>query len=116
MDTTDTPTRITIQEYAQEIHRTCNLEDPKELLTLTALGIAGESGEIVDTLKKFLYHQHDLDVPELCKEVGDLLWYMTLLCDTLGLTMHDVMEANVKKLRKRYPDGFDAQRSRVREE
>ncbi|SRR6266700_7356048 len=105
-----------IAEYTKEVHRTCSVKEPKELLTLTALGIAGEAGEVVDTVKKVLYHSHELDISALRKEVGDLLWYMVLLCDTVGLTLEDVMQANVEKLRQRYPDGFDAQRSKTRQE
>lgn len=105
-----------IGEYTKEVHRTCSVSDPKELLTLTALGIAGESGEVVDTVKKVLYHAHELDVSHLCKELGDLLWYMVLLCDTVGLTLDDVMQTNVEKLRRRYPEGFDPQRSQIRQE
>ena len=120
MDTADTTTTTTsfidINTYTKEVHRTCNIDDPKELLILTALGIAGESGEIVDTIKKVLYHLHELNVPDLCKELGDLLWYMTLLGDTLGLTLNDIMQANVDKLHKRYPNGFDPQRSQHRQE
>jgi NTP pyrophosphatase (non-canonical NTP hydrolase) len=105
-----------IADYTREVYRTCSITDKKELLTLTALGIAGESGEVVDTIKKVLYHSHELDINELCKEAGDLLWYLVLLCDTVGLTLDDVMQANVAKLRKRYPEGFDKQRSQNRQE
>jgi NTP pyrophosphatase (non-canonical NTP hydrolase) len=103
-------------EYTKEVRRTCSVQDQKELLILTAFGIAGEAGEVVDTVKKVLYHAHELDVSNLSKEVGDLLWYMTLLCETVGLTLDDVMQKNVEKLRKRYPDGFDPQRSQTRQE
>ncbi len=105
-----------ISEYTKEVHRTCSIKDSKELLTLAALGIAGESGEVVDTIKKVLYHSHELDVTALSKEVGDLLWYMVLLCETVGLSLDTVMQANVEKLQKRYPDGFDEQRSQTRHE
>jgi NTP pyrophosphatase (non-canonical NTP hydrolase) len=103
-------------EYMKEVHRTCSIKDQKDLLTLTALGIAGEAGEVVDTVKKVLYHSHELDISALCKEVGDLLWYTVLLCDTVGLTLDDVMQTNVDKLRRRYPDGFDPEKSRSRQE
>lgn len=103
-----------IAEYTKEVHRTCSLQDRKELFTLTALGIAGEAGEVVDIIKKVLYHAHELDTPALCNEVGDLLWYMTLLCETAGFTLNDAMQANVEKLRQRYPHGFDPQRSQQR--
>ncbi|HEX7735716.1 MAG TPA: nucleoside triphosphate pyrophosphohydrolase family protein [Ktedonobacteraceae bacterium] len=103
-----------IVEYTKEVHRTCELQDQRELFTLTALGLAGEAGEVVDLLKKVLYHGHELDVTALRKEVGDLLWYLTLLCDTAGFTLDEAMQANVEKLRQRYPYGFDPQRSQNR--
>ena len=103
-----------VAEYTREVHRTCDIQDQKELLILTALGIAGEAGEVVDIVKKVLYHAHELDTSALCKEVGDLLWYVVLLCETVGLTLDEVMQTNVEKLRQRYPDGFDPQRSRMR--
>jgi NTP pyrophosphatase (non-canonical NTP hydrolase) len=105
-----------IANYVQEVHRTLKEADTRDLLTISALGIAGESGEIVDLIKKVLYHEHELDSAKLCKEIGDLLWYLVLLCETTGLTLEQVMEANVEKLRKRYPEGFDVQRSQQREE
>ena len=107
---------MNIDEYTREVHRTCSIREPEELLTLTALGIAGESGEIVDIVKKFMYHSHELDIPNLRKEIGDLLWYTVLLCETIGITLEDVMQTNVEKLRKRYPDGFDQEKSRLRQE
>lgn len=102
-------------EYAKEVHRTCSIQDPKELLTLTALGIAGEGGEVVDIIKKVRYHAHELDASLLCQEIGDLLWYIVLLCETVGLTLDEVMQTNVEKLRQRYPAGFDPQRSQIRQ-
>ncbi len=104
-----------IDEYTREVHRTCGISEHRELLTLTALGIAGESGEVIDIIKKVLYHSHELDVSALDEEIGDLLWYVVLLCDTVGLTLDDVMQTNVEKLRKRYPHSFDPQKSRMRQ-
>ncbi len=105
-----------IVEYTKEVHRTCDIQDRRELLTLAALGIAGEAGEVVDIIKKVLYHAHELDTLALCTEVGDLLWYITLLCETSGFTLENVMQTNVEKLRQRYPQGFDPQRSQQRQE
>lgn len=103
-----------IEEYTREVHRTCDIQDQKELLTLTALGLAGEAGEVVDIIKKVLYHSHELDTSALRQEVGDLLWYLTLLCETAGFTLDQAMQANVEKLRIRYPAGFDPERSKNR--
>lgn len=48
-------------------------------------------------------------------ELGDMFWFASELCDRLGLRLEDVARANIEKLRRRYPDGFDAERSLHRE-
>jgi NTP pyrophosphatase (non-canonical NTP hydrolase) len=106
--------RLDTKDYTKEVQRTSGLQDQKEILTLTALGIAGESGEVVDIIKKVLYHQHDLDTARISEELGDLLWYITRLADALGLSLDDIMQTNVAKLHKRYPDGFNPERSKNR--
>lgn len=75
------------------------------------LGLAGETGEVVDYLKKVLFHGHALSPEVVKKELGDVLWYVAVLADELGLDLDEVMAANIAKLRARYPDGFDQQRS-----
>lgn len=80
-------------------------------LAVRALGLAGEAGEVVELVKKHLGHGHGLDVDEVRKELGDVLWYVATLADHLGLNMGAVAEANIKKLRARYPNGFSADAS-----
>lgn len=82
-----------------------------ERLLNAALGLCGEAGEVADTIKKWQFHGHALDEAGLRKELGDVLWYVALACDALGLQMGDVMAENIEKLRRRYPDGFSAERS-----
>lgn len=81
-----------------------------------ALGLCGEAGEFGDTLKKWHFHGHPLDEAELRKELGDVLWYAALACDALGLELGEVMAENIAKLRRRYPEGFSAERSLNRSE
>lgn len=88
----------------------------RERLLNAALGLCGESGEFADSLKKWGYHQHPLDVDALRKELGDVLWYAALACDALGLQLADVMAENIEKLRRRYPEGFSGERSLNRAE
>ena len=47
----------------------------------------------------------------MAKELGDICWYLAETATALGLSLEDIMAANIEKLRKRYPDGFDAERS-----
>ncbi len=103
---------ITEQEYMLEVMRTYAGSDTTiDKLTLSALGLAGESGEVADAIKRVLYQGHHLDLMSLVGELGDILWYLILACDALDCTLEDVMQVNVAKLRERYPHGFDSQRS-----
>lgn len=79
-----------------------------------ALGLCGEAGEFADLLKKHYYQGHDLDEGHLAKELGDILWYVAVAADALGIDLDTIAEMNVLKLRDRYPDGFDAERSQHR--
>lgn len=103
--------------YAHEAMRTYNLAHrPQAQLIIAALGLAGESGEVADHVKKMLAQGHDLDTQHVAKELGDILWYVVLACDAINVPLGNVMQMNIDKLRKRYPDGFDAERSRNRED
>jgi len=102
-------------DYLAEVLRTyAGSNDPLDKLTLAALGLTGESGEVADTVKKVLYQGHELDTTHLKQELGDVLWYVMLACNAIGCTLEDVMQGNVAKLYARYPNGFDAQRSITR--
>jgi NTP pyrophosphatase (non-canonical NTP hydrolase) len=67
-----------------------------------ALGVAGESGELVDAIKKWAIYNRDLDITNVKEEIGDLLFYLTGLAELLGIQLTDVIDMNVEKLRKRY--------------
>ena len=79
-----------------------------------AMGIASEAGEINEALKKHFFHGHNLDVENLKDELGDLLWYLTIMADEMGWDLSTVMTRNIDKLRKRYPEGFSQWASRNR--
>lgn len=70
-------------------------------LNLGALGLAGESGEVVDLLKKVI-HGKELDRSKLVDEMGDVLWYFTLICNVTGLSFDEIMKHNMNKLNERY--------------
>jgi NTP pyrophosphatase (non-canonical NTP hydrolase) len=69
-------------------------------------GMATEVGEFTDTLKKHLFYGKPLDKVNLTEELGDLCWYIALACNALGISLDDVMAANIAKLRVRYPEKF----------
>jgi len=66
-----------------------------------ALGLAGESGEAVEKVKKWLRGDRELDREGLLKEMGDVLYYLTALAHDIDYTLKEVMETNVIKLSKR---------------
>ena len=70
------------------------------------LGIAGESGELVDAVKKTVIYNKPLDVVNFKEELGDILWYVALGCHAVGVNMEDIMKANIDKLMKRYPEKY----------
>ena len=80
------------------------------------LGIAGESGELVDCVKKYLYHGHDIDVIHVMLELGDILYYICWLCLQFDIDFSEIMFANMEKLENRYPDGFEVDKSLHRAE
>lgn len=105
---------MTIKEYQKLAMRTAT-EDTKTLLH-ASLGLAGESGEVADIVKKVEFHGHNLNREDLIKELGDVCWYIALACECLDTDMEELFKKNIDKLKKRYPDGFDTEKSKNREE
>lgn len=71
-----------------------------------AIGLAGESGELLDLFKKHWVYGKDIDVNKVLEEMGDVLHYFTMLCILMDVSWQDVMDNNVAKLLKRYPQGY----------
>ncbi len=80
------------------------------------LGLSGEVGEVTDLFKKSFFQGHPLELKEIIKEIGDVFWYMNLLCKAINIDFSTVMEMNIEKLRKRYGEHFDSNKSINREE
>ena len=88
----------------------------KDVLINSVMGLCGESGEAIDIVKKWLAQGHPLDKEHLAKELGDIAWYLAEAATALDLNLEDILEANIEKLKKRYPEGFDIHRSLERNE
>jgi NTP pyrophosphatase (non-canonical NTP hydrolase) len=78
------------------------------------LGLSGEVGEFNDMIKKWVFHEKELDVEHAKKEMGDILWYVAMMCESFGWDMGEIMQMNVDKLIARYPEGFDIERANHR--
>ena len=98
-------------DYQRRSMRTAGKGDR---LVLAALGLAGETGEIVEHIKKVRFHGRALDPEKLVGELGDLLWYLALAASEIDVSLSAVAERNLEKLAKRYPDGFSAKASAER--
>lgn len=97
---------MTFNEYQEFCASRAGKFSRDSALSLMALGLAGESGECIELVKKHLYHGHSLDRDKLTSELGDVLWYVSQLAEVIGVPFEAVMQANVNKLKRRYPDGF----------
>ena len=79
------------------------------------IGLSGEVGEFNDMIKKWIFHEKDLDEEHLKKELGDIMWYIAMMCHAFRWNLDEIMEMNINKLKARYPEGFDTNRSNNRE-
>lgn len=80
------------------------------------MGLTGEAGELTDLFKKWIFHNAPLDEEHAKKEVGDVLWYVAMICRSMGWSMDVIMQMNIDKLKARYPEGFDTEKSNHRKE
>ncbi len=88
---------------------------------MTALiGMMAESGEFAEVVKKKIFQSDSKfksdEIFHMKRELGDVLWYWVQGCKALGFTPDEVMDENIRKLEKRYPNGFEVVRSEVREQ
>ena len=103
---------MTIHEYQRLAMTTLNPElSQRDVLINGVMGLCGESGEAIDIVKKHLHQGHELDREKLIKELGDIAWYLAETATALDVSLEEVLERNIEKLRSRYPEGFSAERS-----
>ncbi|MBP3323078.1 MAG: nucleoside triphosphate pyrophosphohydrolase family protein [Clostridia bacterium] len=104
-----------INEYQNLAMTTLNPElSKKDVLINSVMGLCGESGEAIDVVKKWLAQGHELDKERLAKELGDIAWYLAEAATALDIPLEDILKANIEKLKKRYPEGFETKRSLTR--
>ena len=101
-----------VNEYQKLAMRTVNPKlDKNSVLINGVMGLCGESGEAIDIVKKWFAQGHDLDREHLIKELGDIAWYLAETATALDVSLEEVFRGNIEKLQKRYPEGFDAEKS-----
>ena len=80
------------------------------------LGLSGEVGELNDMIKKWVFHEKPFDEEHAKKEMGDVMWYVAMMCHSFGWDLDEIMQMNVDKLKARYPQGFDVELANNRKE
>ena len=106
---------MNVNDYQRLAMITLNPElSRRDVLINSVMGLCGESGEAIDIVKKWMAQGHDLDKAHLAKELGDIAWYLAEAATALDLSLEDIFQANLDKLKKRYPEGFDSAKSLTR--
>ncbi|WP_036480316.1 nucleoside triphosphate pyrophosphohydrolase family protein [Myxosarcina sp. GI1] len=100
------------KDYQQQALLTSSQPDSKEkAIAIWCMGLAGETGEAIDYLKKVVAHGHQLDKNKIALELGDILWYLAVLAEELDLDLEAIATKNIEKLKARYPQGFSSENS-----
>lgn len=101
-----------INEYQQLAMTTLNPElSKRDVLLNSVMGLCGESGEAIDLVKKHLMQGHDFDREKFARELGDIAWYLAEAATAIDMDLETILQMNIDKLKKRYPEGFDSQKS-----
>jgi NTP pyrophosphatase (non-canonical NTP hydrolase) len=110
---------MTFNDYQAGANRTGNVlaEDLASNLNHAALGLTTEVGEFVSEVKRIVRYgkactpeMHD----HMVEELGDVMWYIAIAAETLGVRMEEMAEKNIDKLRLRFPDKFSNEAAEAR--
>jgi NTP pyrophosphatase (non-canonical NTP hydrolase) len=103
---------MTFNEYQDKAMTFLNNKlSKKDVLINGVMGLCGESGEVIDIVKKHHAQGHDLDKEKIIEELGDVCWYIAEIAYVLDVKLEDVFEGNINKLSKRYKNGFTKEES-----
>lgn len=106
-----TPNEYQMMALKTETSMLGNFSEDIGRLLQGLMGLNGEAGEAIDILKKHLYQGHWLDREHLALELGDVAWYLAVSAAALGYSLEDILLKNLEKRKKRFPEGFDVDKS-----
>lgn len=107
---------MNVSEYQKLASRTINTKLSRgELIRHSLYGMCSEVGELHGIYQK-AYQGHAIDVSHALKELGDLMWFIAEYCTANQVDLEYVMQENIDKLKARYPEGFDKDKSLNRRE
>ena len=88
--------------------------DRKEVLINSVMGLCGESGEVIEIVKKWLVKKDQLNRDRMIEELGDVAWYIAEAATALGVSLENILQANIDKLKNRYPERVQASNGLVK--
>lgn len=94
--------KLSFNEYQKQAYELISEDGKKDMVLNGVLGLAGESGECCDIVKKNRFQGHELNKEHMIEEIGDVLWYIAETASGLGVTLEEVAQYNLDKLHKRY--------------
>ena len=116
-------TSLQSKEHEAFVYRVQELEGqgfPSERLLTASVGMCAEAGEFTEVVKKIVFQGKEPteeNLFHLKRELGDVMWYVAQACMGLGVSLDEIIEMNIDKLKARYPGGeFDAHYSENRQE
>jgi NTP pyrophosphatase (non-canonical NTP hydrolase) len=99
--------KMTLTEYQDDAKRTAAPNHDDRELLISACGLAGETGEVVELIKKYVGHGKTPSPTRISEELGDVLWYVADIASRYDLNLDGIASNNIRKLRERYPNGFN---------
>lgn len=112
-----TTTSAESKGLSEFIDRIVTLNVNVPLLLTASVGLASESGEFSEIVKKIVFQgkEYNDDVRyHMLRELGDICWYLANAANALGADLEEIVKMNVEKLEARYPNGFEVARSENR--
>lgn len=98
-----------LKEYQEACKITAKkFDNPEKEILTWGLGIAGEAGDVASCIKKTFAHDNDQKAG-IKENIGDTLWYSAMICNFFGWDFQEILNENLEKLKKRFPNGFTTQ-------
>lgn len=101
-----------LEEYQKFCHKgVIPTTAAREPILGFALGLGGEAGEVIDDIKKRMFHGRSIPMEHTKEELGDVMWYIANIANEYGFTLEDIIRSNMDKLNKRYPEMYGSNAS-----
>ena len=96
---------MNLKEYQEACKKTAKeFPNPEIEIATWGLGLTGEAGDIAGCIKKTYAHDND-QKQGIRENIGDMFWYIAMMCNFFNWDLEEVLNENIEKLKKRYPEG-----------